>query len=169
MQETWVQSLDWEHPLETGMATHSSLLAWRVLWTEEPGGLLHSPWGCRELDTTEQLTHTEKFKGDCWFLAWLNSDALVMQSVILGLWFPLGSVPPERWQKWPPVDPGFYSTSPAPPWGGETSFPIDSTKKFQVLSVAKTRSYAYCGSQRIVLCLCANYAVGEIGVSRLLQ
>ena len=85
MQETWVQSLDWEHPLETGMATHSSILAWRVLWTEEPGGLLHSPWGCRELDTTEQLTHNEKFKGDCWFLAWLNSDALVMQSVILGL------------------------------------------------------------------------------------
>ena len=45
----------------------------------------YSPWGCRESDTTEQLTHNEKFKGGCWFLAWLNSDALVMQSVILGL------------------------------------------------------------------------------------
>ena len=39
MQETWVQSLGWEDPLEKGMATHSSSLAWRILWTEEPGGL----------------------------------------------------------------------------------------------------------------------------------
>ena len=38
MQETWVQSLGWEDPLEEGMATHSSILAWRI-WTEEPGGL----------------------------------------------------------------------------------------------------------------------------------
>ena len=37
--ETWVQSLDWEDPREEGMATHSSILAWRILWTEEPGGL----------------------------------------------------------------------------------------------------------------------------------
>ena len=39
MQETWVQSLGWEDPLEKGKATHSSILAWRVPWTEEPGGL----------------------------------------------------------------------------------------------------------------------------------
>ena len=39
MQVTWVQSLGWEDPLEEGMATHSSILAWRILWTEEPGGL----------------------------------------------------------------------------------------------------------------------------------
>ena len=39
MQETWVQSLDWEDPLEKGMATHSSILAWRVPWREESGGL----------------------------------------------------------------------------------------------------------------------------------
>ena len=38
-QETWVQSLGWENPLEKGMATHSSILAWKILWTEEPGGL----------------------------------------------------------------------------------------------------------------------------------
>ena len=38
MQETWVQSLDWEDPLEKGMATHSSILAWKIPWTEEPGG-----------------------------------------------------------------------------------------------------------------------------------
>ena len=39
VQETRAQSLDREDPLEKGMATHSSILAWRILWTEEPGGL----------------------------------------------------------------------------------------------------------------------------------
>ena len=38
-QETWVQTLGLQDPLEKGMATHSSILAWRILWTEEPGGL----------------------------------------------------------------------------------------------------------------------------------
>ena len=37
----WVQSLGWEDPLEEGMATHSSILAWKIPWTEKPGG--HSP------------------------------------------------------------------------------------------------------------------------------
>ena len=37
--ETWVRSLSWEDPLEKGMATHSSVVAWRIPWTEEPGGL----------------------------------------------------------------------------------------------------------------------------------
>ena len=37
-QETWVQSLDQGDPLEKGMATHSGILAWRIPWTEEPGG-----------------------------------------------------------------------------------------------------------------------------------
>ena len=39
VQETWVQSLGWEDPLEKEMATHSSILAWKISWTEEPGGL----------------------------------------------------------------------------------------------------------------------------------
>jgi len=39
MQETRVRTLDWEIPLEKGMAIHSSILAWRILWTEEPDGL----------------------------------------------------------------------------------------------------------------------------------
>ena len=39
MQETPVRSLGWEDPLEKGMATHSSILAWRISWTGEPGGL----------------------------------------------------------------------------------------------------------------------------------
>ena len=39
MQETWVQSLYWEDPLEKEMTAHSSILAWEISWTEEPGGL----------------------------------------------------------------------------------------------------------------------------------
>ena len=39
VQETWVQSLDWEDPLEKEMATHSSTLAWKIPWIEEPGRL----------------------------------------------------------------------------------------------------------------------------------
>ena len=39
MQEMWVQSLGWEDPLEKGMATYSSILDWKIPWTEEPGGL----------------------------------------------------------------------------------------------------------------------------------
>ena len=39
VQETCIQSLGWKDPLEKGVATHSSILAWRVPWTEEPGGL----------------------------------------------------------------------------------------------------------------------------------
>ena len=39
MQETWVRSLGWEDPLQKEMATQSSILAWRIPWTEEPGGL----------------------------------------------------------------------------------------------------------------------------------
>ena len=41
MQETWVRSLGREDPLEEGMATHSSILAWRIPWTEEPGPTVH--------------------------------------------------------------------------------------------------------------------------------
>ena len=54
MQETWVLSLGWEDPLEKEMAIHSSVLAWKIPWTEEPGGL--QSMGPQELDTTERLT-----------------------------------------------------------------------------------------------------------------
>ena len=52
MQETQVRFLDWEDPLEKDMATYSSILAWRIPWTEEPGGL-QSMGVIKELDTTE--------------------------------------------------------------------------------------------------------------------
>ena len=47
MQETWVWSLGWEDPLEKGMATYSSILAWRIPWREEPGGL--QPMGSQRI------------------------------------------------------------------------------------------------------------------------
>jgi len=52
MQVTQVPSLGWEDPLENGMATHSSILAWKIPWTDEPGGVQ----GHKESDMTEQLT-----------------------------------------------------------------------------------------------------------------
>ena len=50
MQETWVQSMDQEDPLEKEMATHSSILAWEIPWIEEPEGL--QSMGSQELDMT---------------------------------------------------------------------------------------------------------------------
>ena len=50
MWETWVRSLGWEDPLEKGMATHLSILAWEIPWMEEPGGLQSMEF--QELDTT---------------------------------------------------------------------------------------------------------------------
>ena len=43
-QETWVRSPDWKDRLEKEMATHSSILAWKISWTEEPGGLQSLGW-----------------------------------------------------------------------------------------------------------------------------
>ena len=61
MWETWVQSLGQEDPLEKEMATHSSILAWRIPWTEELGELQST--GRKELDTTERLHF--HFDEDC--------------------------------------------------------------------------------------------------------
>ena len=59
--ETWVQFLDREDPLEKEVATHSSVLAWRILWTEEPGRLQSIGW--QERNMTEQLrTHRLFYK-----------------------------------------------------------------------------------------------------------
>ena len=55
MQEMQFRSLGWEDPLEKEMATHSSILAWRISWTEEPVG--YSPWSCKESDRTEVTAH----------------------------------------------------------------------------------------------------------------
>ena len=55
MQETWVQCLGWKDALEEEMATHSSVLAWKIPWTEEPGGL--QSMGSQVSDMIEQLYH----------------------------------------------------------------------------------------------------------------
>ena len=60
MQETWGPSLGQEDPLEKEVATHSSILAWRIPWTEEPGGLQSR--GCKESDTTLQLNNNNNSK-----------------------------------------------------------------------------------------------------------
>ena len=65
IQETCVQTLGWEDPLERRMTTHSNILAWRIPQTEEPDGLPfmgHSPWGRKESDMTKQLTLSLKKK-----------------------------------------------------------------------------------------------------------
>ena len=54
MQKTQVRSLAWEDLLEKEMATHCSILAWKIPWTESL--VSHSPWGLKELDTTKRLT-----------------------------------------------------------------------------------------------------------------
>ena len=59
VQETRVRSLSQKHPLEEEAATHSSILGWRIPWTEEPGGL--HPKGCKESNTTAHA-HTQRQK-----------------------------------------------------------------------------------------------------------
>ena len=52
--EIWVRFMGWEDPLKKGMAPHSSILAWRIPWTEEPGGCVHGV--TKESDMTERLS-----------------------------------------------------------------------------------------------------------------
>ena len=66
VQETWVQSLGLEDPLEREMETHSNILAWRILWAEEPGKL--QSMELQQLDMTYRLNHRQNYfregKGD---------------------------------------------------------------------------------------------------------
>jgi len=70
MQETWVRSLSQEDSLEKEMATHSSILAWRIPWTEEPGGLRSTGW--QRIDANE---HAHMSVCVCVFLEYLNTFA----------------------------------------------------------------------------------------------
>ena len=63
MQETWLLSLAWEDPLKEGMATHSSILAWKIPWTEEPGRL--ESIGVAKSQTQLSLTHTHTHTDAC--------------------------------------------------------------------------------------------------------
>ena len=73
-QETQIRSLGQVDPLEKRMPTHFSILAWRIPWTEKPGGLQFL--GCKELDTTEQLILLLSLLGKVIFKALADSDIL---------------------------------------------------------------------------------------------
>ena len=90
VQETQVQPLGWEDPLEKKIATHSSILAWRIAWTEEPGGL-QSMGLQKEVDMTEQFNNNNAV---CGALLWQPQGP---NALVLGLPTP------------PPL--------PLPPWG----------------------------------------------------
>ena len=105
MQETQVQCLRQEDLLEKEMATHSSILAWRIPWAEEPT-VGYSLWGLKELDTTERLHFTSLQTTTmrvfaiclcrdwtlCCFSCWLSTpyegvQGGVMHSVLQGIWW----------------------------------------------------------------------------------
>ena len=78
-QETWVWSLGWEDPLEKEMATHSSILAWRIPWTEEPGGL--QSMGTQSV--RHDQAHMHAHAGWCWqsfalLCAWWHRSSLCL-------------------------------------------------------------------------------------------
>ena len=96
IQETQVQFLDWEDPLELEMAIYSSILAWEIPWTEESGEL--QSMGSQESDTTERLKHHHQGKpGDicipmvdsCWCMAETNTiyKAIILQLKISKFFF----------------------------------------------------------------------------------
>ena len=87
--ETWVWSLGWKDPLEKGKATHSSIVAWRILWT-----VTYSPWSHKELDMTEQLsvTHSPSIYAKDWrdeFMYCKELDTIRLSSPLL---LPLGFI-----------------------------------------------------------------------------
>ena len=87
MWETWVWSLGWENPLE--MATHSSILAWRIPWTEEETGGLQSPWGHKEWNTTQQPSPAQHNKHNVdRFLSSLACSHLITQDPDLTILVP---------------------------------------------------------------------------------
>ena len=85
-KETWILSLGQEDPLEKRMATHFSILAWRISGTRSL--LSYSPWGCRESDTIEQLTLSLVHSLVCWHLrpAYLLSTYLLLGYCFYSLW-----------------------------------------------------------------------------------
>ena len=81
VQETQVRSLGWEDPLEEKLAIHSSILAWRVPWTEEPGRL--QSMDSQELDMTERLSLSFKIKGKNGYKEWRRLEKHILMSMNL--------------------------------------------------------------------------------------
>ena len=84
IKKTEDDSRTWKDPLEKGMVTHSSILAWRTPWTEEPGGL-YSPWGGKESDTTEQLSLTHSLTHSCSWTGEFNVKMAILPKAIYRL------------------------------------------------------------------------------------
>ena len=85
MWETWVLSLGWEGPLEEGMASHSSILAWRIPWTEEPGGLqsmgsqrVGYDWVAKQSTTIESLECQPHQWQSCWFEHYISLNTVLV-------------------------------------------------------------------------------------------
>jgi len=96
LQETWVWSLGWEDPLEEGMATHSSIPAWSIPWTEKPGGLLSMGSQRVGHDWVTRQKH--------------NDGSRNSKNHEIGLWFPVPAAlcqQPQIWHQhscfWTPV------------------------------------------------------------------
>ena len=97
MWETWVQFLGWEDPLEKEMAIHSSTIAWKIPWTEEPGRL--QSMGSKESDTTERLHFHFLFFFSCGptFLFGLTQP---LCSLMCGYVFPCLFISARWWTPW---------------------------------------------------------------------
>ena len=105
MLDTRVWSLDWEDPLVKGMATHSSILAWRIPWAEEPGGL--QSMGSQS-DMTERLIHTQLYLRStcvCWSLSHVQLCAIPW-TVARQAPLPMGFCRQEYWSGLPCPPPG---------------------------------------------------------------
>ena len=122
MRETWVRSLGQEDPLEKEMATHSSILAWRIPWTEEPGGL--QPMGSQRVghDWATSLTYLEFNK----YLLIITA-LIFLPSVLFFSTFIL-KVQRRQWQHTPVLLPGnshgrrsLVGCSPWGRWGSDTT------------------------------------------------
>ena len=97
MQETWVQSLGWEDPLEEGMVTHSNILVWRIPWIEAPGGLQSTRSqsrtrlsDCTELNWTRMWVYVREALGLVWRLQGVGG---LRRQISEFLWY-IFSLPP---------------------------------------------------------------------------
>ena len=86
LQETWVWFLGWEDPLEAEMATHFSILAWRIPWTEEPGGLQSIGWQ----RVQDWATNTFTFKKKLVITVMMTKLQLLLQQLLMTLASPCG-------------------------------------------------------------------------------
>ena len=124
MQETWVRSLGQEDPLEKGMATQSSILAWRIPWTED------SPWGCKVSDTTEWLT-----------LTFQNRSRINFFFIILTLVGWHHQLNGHEFEQAPGDGEGQWSLVCCSPWGHKES---DTTEQLNNNNKSLINLYSYC-------------------------